>query len=42
MECYLCFVAVGDRVSQGKKETKEVKRKEERRKIMIGTEEWKN
>jgi hypothetical protein len=28
-------VAVGDRVCQGKKEAKKVKRKEERRKIMI-------
>jgi hypothetical protein len=33
---------VSNRVCQGKKEAKNVKRKEERRKIMIGTEERKN
>jgi hypothetical protein len=42
MQCYLCIVAVGDRVCQEKKEAKKVKRKEERRKIMIGTEERRN
>jgi len=42
MQCYLCIVTVSDGVCRGKKEAKKVKRKEERRKIMIGTEERKS
>jgi hypothetical protein len=42
MQCYLCIVAVSGRVCRGKKEAKKVKRKEERRIIVIGTEERKS